>query len=190
MKGDEKRCQFSGDACMPSTLLISPAPKPVNVRLCLGREMPAGPTPPVISTMGAPVEGRLSLVGSRCCSVAMICVRSCTRERSKGAKTGERIKKKKGGELLGTARDGKLFSRYLLCWRFRSRARQQKLKPPHCTAFELPVYCGELWWGGPTSHTPTHQATCRPDKNLGRRGGSREPTLIPRGVLIGGVTGG
>lgn len=57
---------------IPSTLLISPAPKPVNVRLCLGREMPAGPTPPVMSTMGAPVEGRLSLVGSRCCSVAMV----------------------------------------------------------------------------------------------------------------------
>lgn len=34
--------------------------------------MPAGPTPPVMSTMGAPVEGRLSLVGSRCCSVAMV----------------------------------------------------------------------------------------------------------------------
>lgn len=47
----------------PSTLLISPAPKPVKVRLCLGREMPAGPTEPWMSTMGAPMDGRRSRVG-------------------------------------------------------------------------------------------------------------------------------
>lgn len=48
----------------PSTLLISLAPKPVCVRLCLGREMPAGPTAPWMSTIGAPMEGRRSRVGS------------------------------------------------------------------------------------------------------------------------------
>lgn len=60
----------------PSTLLISPAPKPVKVLLCFGREIPAGPTPPVMSTMGAEVEGRRSLVGSRC-SVAMVFQSAC-----------------------------------------------------------------------------------------------------------------
>lgn len=57
--------------CSPSTLLISPGPRPVEVLLCLGREMPAGPTAPWISTIGAPVEGRRSRVGNRGCSVAM-----------------------------------------------------------------------------------------------------------------------
>jgi hypothetical protein len=33
-------------ANIPSTLLISPAPKPVKVRLCFGLEIPAGPTEP------------------------------------------------------------------------------------------------------------------------------------------------
>jgi hypothetical protein len=44
----------------PSTFLISPAPKPVKVRLCLGLEKP-GPTGPCRSEMGALVEGRRSL---------------------------------------------------------------------------------------------------------------------------------
>ena len=44
---------------LPSTLLISPAPKPVKVRLCLGLVKP-GPTGPWRS-MGAPVLGRRSL---------------------------------------------------------------------------------------------------------------------------------
>lgn len=47
----------------PSTLLMSPAPKPVKVLLCLGLEMPAGPTDPCMSMMGAPMEGRRSLWG-------------------------------------------------------------------------------------------------------------------------------
>jgi hypothetical protein len=45
---------------LPSTLLISPAPKPVKVRLCFGRAMPAGPTGPWRSEIGALVEGRRS----------------------------------------------------------------------------------------------------------------------------------
>jgi hypothetical protein len=45
---------------VPSTLLISPAPKPVKVRLCLGLEKP-GPTGPWSSEIGALVEGRRSL---------------------------------------------------------------------------------------------------------------------------------
>lgn len=48
----------------PSTLLISPAPKPVKVLLCLGRVTPAGLTEPCMSTMGAPMEGRRSLRGT------------------------------------------------------------------------------------------------------------------------------
>lgn len=44
---------------IPSTLLISPAPKPVKVRLCLGLEKP-GPTGPCRSEIGALVEGRRS----------------------------------------------------------------------------------------------------------------------------------
>lgn len=44
----------------PSTLLISPAPKPVKVRLCLGLEKP-GPTGPLRSVIGAPVDGRRCL---------------------------------------------------------------------------------------------------------------------------------
>lgn len=51
------------DLYEPSTFLISLAPKPVKVRLCFGREMPAGLTEPTISTIGAAVEGRRSLVG-------------------------------------------------------------------------------------------------------------------------------
>lgn len=41
----------------PSTLLISWGVNPVRVRLCLGRETPAGRTLPWMSTMGAPIEG-------------------------------------------------------------------------------------------------------------------------------------
>jgi hypothetical protein len=45
---------------LASTLLISPAPKPVNVRLCLGRVKP-GPTGPCINEeTGEPIEGFLS----------------------------------------------------------------------------------------------------------------------------------
>lgn len=47
---------------LASTLLISAAPKPVAVRLCLGREMPSGPTGPWSSEMGADVDGFLSRV--------------------------------------------------------------------------------------------------------------------------------
>ena len=54
-----------GDNIIPSTVLISPAPKPVRVLLCLGRETPAGATPPWISTRGAPTDGLLSLRGTR-----------------------------------------------------------------------------------------------------------------------------
>lgn len=49
---------------VPSTLLISVAPNPVKVRLCLGREMPAGPTGPWRSEIGAPMEGRRDLGAS------------------------------------------------------------------------------------------------------------------------------
>ena len=55
---------------LASTLLISAAPKPVAVRLCLGREIPSGPTGPWMSVMGALVEGFLSRVW-----VAMVGVR-------------------------------------------------------------------------------------------------------------------
>jgi hypothetical protein len=48
-----------GDIDLPSTLLISPAPNPVKVRLCLGLVKP-GPTGPCRS-IGAPVLGRRSL---------------------------------------------------------------------------------------------------------------------------------
>lgn len=44
--------ELRGDS--PSTLLISLAPKPVKVRLCFGREMPAGEIPPCMSMIGAP----------------------------------------------------------------------------------------------------------------------------------------
>lgn len=43
-----------------STALISPAPKPVTVLLCLGRVKFAGPTGPLRSARGALVEGRRS----------------------------------------------------------------------------------------------------------------------------------
>lgn len=45
---------------LPSTLLISPAPKPVKVLLCLGRLIPAGPIGPWRWETGALVEGRRS----------------------------------------------------------------------------------------------------------------------------------
>lgn len=41
---------------LASTLLISPGPKPVAVRLCLGRVKP-GPTGPCSWEIGAPMEG-------------------------------------------------------------------------------------------------------------------------------------
>lgn len=45
-KGSFAEVQIEGgNAVIPSTLLISPAPKPVKVRLCLGLEKP-GPTGP------------------------------------------------------------------------------------------------------------------------------------------------
>ena len=47
---------------LASTFLISAAPKPVAVRLCLGREIPSGPTGPWMSEIGADVEGFLSRV--------------------------------------------------------------------------------------------------------------------------------
>ena len=47
---------------LPSTLLISPAPKPVKVRLCFGLENP-GPTGPCRSEMGVLVEARRSRLG-------------------------------------------------------------------------------------------------------------------------------
>ena len=51
---------FCSSNYSPSTFLISPAPKPVKVRLCLGLEKP-GPTGPCRSEMGALVDGRRSL---------------------------------------------------------------------------------------------------------------------------------
>lgn len=59
-------CELGKYKCLPSTVLISPAPKPVRVLLCLGRETPAGATPPWMSTRGAPTDGLLSLRGIRC----------------------------------------------------------------------------------------------------------------------------
>jgi hypothetical protein len=44
---------------LASTILMSPGPNPVNVRLCLGRLKP-GPTGPCRSEIGAPTEGRRS----------------------------------------------------------------------------------------------------------------------------------
>lgn len=43
--------------------MISPAPNPVKVRLCLGLEKP-GPTGPFRSVIGALVDGRRSLGGA------------------------------------------------------------------------------------------------------------------------------
>jgi hypothetical protein len=45
---------------LASTVLMSCAPNPVAVRLCLGRVMPDGPTGPLRSAMGADVLGRRS----------------------------------------------------------------------------------------------------------------------------------
>ena len=47
---------------LASTFLISAAPKPVAVRLCLGREIPSGPTGPWISVIGVEVDIVLSRV--------------------------------------------------------------------------------------------------------------------------------
>ena len=51
-----------GSGMLASTFLISAAPKPVAVRLCLGREIPSGPMGPWISVMGALADGFLSRV--------------------------------------------------------------------------------------------------------------------------------
>lgn len=48
-----------GSGMLASTDLMSDGPKPVKVRLCLGRLNP-GPTGFVMSEMGAPTEGRRS----------------------------------------------------------------------------------------------------------------------------------
>jgi hypothetical protein len=57
---------------LASTLLISPAPNPVKVRLCFGREKP-GPTGPCISEeMGAPIEGFRSRGGFWVAVVAIL----------------------------------------------------------------------------------------------------------------------
>jgi hypothetical protein len=48
-----------GSGMLASTFLISPGPKPVTVRLCLGR-VNCGPTGPLRSESGALVEGLLS----------------------------------------------------------------------------------------------------------------------------------
>lgn len=58
-KGIDKRkthASLSGSGMLASTFLISAGPKPVKVRLCLGRLNP-GPTGPRRSAMGAPTEG-------------------------------------------------------------------------------------------------------------------------------------
>jgi hypothetical protein len=48
---------FCASGISASTLLISDAPKPVIVRLCLGLVMPAGPIGPESSATGADVDG-------------------------------------------------------------------------------------------------------------------------------------
>lgn len=48
---------FCSSGISASTLLISDAPKPVIVRLCLGLVMPAGPIGPESSATGADVDG-------------------------------------------------------------------------------------------------------------------------------------
>ena len=55
---------------LDSTALISPAPKPVAVRLCLGRVKP-GPTGPCNVEIGALVEGFRSL-GAEAVAAAMV----------------------------------------------------------------------------------------------------------------------
>ena len=57
---------------LASTLLISPAPNPVKVRLCFGREKP-GPTGPCIrDEIGAPIEGLLSRGADWVAAVAIV----------------------------------------------------------------------------------------------------------------------
>lgn len=53
---DDTYASLNGSGMLASTLLISDGPKPVKVRLCLGRLNP-GPTGPCKSEMGAPTEG-------------------------------------------------------------------------------------------------------------------------------------
>lgn len=60
---DKHARRGKGENSSPSTLLISPAPKPVKVLLCFGRVKPGGPTGPLRSEIGAPVLGRRSRGG-------------------------------------------------------------------------------------------------------------------------------
>jgi hypothetical protein len=53
-----------GSGILASTLLISPGPNPVTVRLCLGLVKFAGPTGPLRSASGALMEGRRSRAGA------------------------------------------------------------------------------------------------------------------------------
>lgn len=53
-----------GSGILASTLLISPGPKPVTVRLCLGLVKFAGPIGPFRSASGALIEGRRSRAGA------------------------------------------------------------------------------------------------------------------------------
>jgi hypothetical protein len=63
---------------LASTLLISPAPKPVKVRLCFGRVKP-GPTGPCIirDEIGAPIEGFRSR-GALCVAASAILQGFCS----------------------------------------------------------------------------------------------------------------
>ena len=62
LEGEKTHASLWGSGMLASTFLISAAPKPVAVRLCLGREIPSGPTGPWMSEMGADVDGFLSRV--------------------------------------------------------------------------------------------------------------------------------
>lgn len=62
MKQVKTHASRNGSGMLASTLLISEGPKPVKVRLCLGRLKP-GPTGPWRSAMGAPTEGLRSRRG-------------------------------------------------------------------------------------------------------------------------------
>jgi hypothetical protein len=88
-----------GSGMLASTLLISPGPNPVTVRLCLGRVKCCGPTGPLRSDSGALVEGRLSR-GFRAVSVAIFkmsmaekraLLRECRCERGDGGVEGQEM---------------------------------------------------------------------------------------------------
>lgn len=57
---------------LASTLLISPAPKPVKVRLCFRREKPGPIGPCIRDEIGAPIEGFLSRGGVCVAAVAIL----------------------------------------------------------------------------------------------------------------------